>query len=373
LACFYTCQTCTNATDCVTCSPITFRTLTGTQCSPLPGYYDNNVTDALPCVSPCVNCTAASSCLSCIIGYYLTGTTCTTCNTTMPFCSTCTPDGSACTYCDPGYILNTTSGVCDVVPCIDLNCIECFVSTAICTACRVGFVVSNSACITLCGDNITAGTEQCDDGNTADGDGCNRDCTTGNNNGCAKETPYRDPITNSCIAVCPNRFFPDPTVYTCLACFYTCQTCTNATDCVTCSAATFRTLNGTACSPLPGYYDNNVTDALPCVSPCVNCTAASSCLSCVSGFYLSGTSCLACSTITTNCLTCAADGSACITCDLGFIYNTTTQLCDVVPCYDLNCLACPNSMAVCIQCITGFQPINGVCTQVCGDFIKTST
>jgi cysteine-rich repeat protein len=152
-------------------------------------------------------------------------------------------------------------------------------------------VVSSSVCITVCGDNITAGTEQCDDGNTADGDGCNRDCTTGNNNGCAKETPYRDPVTNSCVTACPNRFFPDTTAYTCLACFYTCDTCTNATDCVTCSAATFRTLNGTQCSPLPGYYDNTVIDALPCVSPCVNCTSASSCLSCVTGYYLSGTSC----------------------------------------------------------------------------------
>jgi proprotein convertase subtilisin/kexin type 5 len=145
-------------------------------------------------------------------------------------------------------------------------------------------------------------------------------------------------VTNSCIAVCPNRFFPDPTPYTCLACFYTCDTCTNATDCVTCSAATFRTLNGTQCSPLPGYYDNTVIDALPCVSPCVNCTSASSCLSCVTGYYLSGTSCNTCNTTMPFCSTCTPDGSACTYCDPGYILNTTSGACDVVPCIDLNCI-----------------------------------
>ncbi|MEO8553588.1 MAG: DUF4215 domain-containing protein, partial [Kofleriaceae bacterium] len=28
-----------------------------------------------------------------------------------------------------------------------------------------------------CGDSMISGTEQCDDGNTADGDGCAHDCT----------------------------------------------------------------------------------------------------------------------------------------------------------------------------------------------------
>ena len=33
-----------------------------------------------------------------------------------------------------------------------------------------------SACATVCGDGIVAGTEECDDGNTASNDGCSASC-----------------------------------------------------------------------------------------------------------------------------------------------------------------------------------------------------
>jgi fibro-slime domain-containing protein len=40
-----------------------------------------------------------------------------------------------------------------------------------------GFAPTSTACSSMCGDGmVAAATEQCDDGNTVDGDGCSRDC-----------------------------------------------------------------------------------------------------------------------------------------------------------------------------------------------------
>ena len=39
-----------------------------------------------------------------------------------------------------------------------------------------GFAPTSSSCRSACGDGVVASTEQCDDGNTADGDGCTHDC-----------------------------------------------------------------------------------------------------------------------------------------------------------------------------------------------------
>jgi fibro-slime domain-containing protein len=39
-----------------------------------------------------------------------------------------------------------------------------------------GFAPTTTACSSMCGDGMVAATEQCDDGNTVDGDGCSRDC-----------------------------------------------------------------------------------------------------------------------------------------------------------------------------------------------------
>ena len=46
------------------------------------------------------------------------------------------------------------------------------------TSCGSGLLCSGGACVAArCGDTFVTGTEQCDDGNTTDGDGCENDCT----------------------------------------------------------------------------------------------------------------------------------------------------------------------------------------------------
>lgn len=63
----------------------------------------------IACVSPCINCTSLSTCLSCVSGYYLSGTSCLTCTSAISNCQICSSDGSSCTLCQQGYTLNTTT------------------------------------------------------------------------------------------------------------------------------------------------------------------------------------------------------------------------------------------------------------------------
>lgn len=57
------------------------------------------------------------------------------------------------------------------------NCSVCS-SLTTCLYCESGFYLSSStACLLqVCGDGVIHGTEQCDDGNLIDGDGCSSAC-----------------------------------------------------------------------------------------------------------------------------------------------------------------------------------------------------
>jgi proprotein convertase subtilisin/kexin type 5 len=62
---------------------------------------------------------------------------------------------------------------------------------------------------------------------------------------------------NICYQSCLNRFFPDPTLKTCRACPFDCQTCLPSGNCLTCDAyGDHRALdNGTSrCLPLSGFF-----------------------------------------------------------------------------------------------------------------------
>lgn len=193
---------------------------------------------------------------------------------------------------------------------------------------------------------MIAGTQQCDDGNNVDGDGCNADCTIGNNNSCPATTPYRDPVTTLCTATCSSGYYSNPTLFSCIACSYTCATCTTASTCDSCPTTSNRVLTSGQCVPASGFYDNSVTNALPCVSPCLTCTSATACITCVTGYYISSTTCTLCSTAMTFCSTCSSS-TVCTTCQLGYINNATTNGCSVSPCVDPNCISCPVSTSAC--------------------------
>ena len=201
-------------------------------------------------------------------------------------------------------------------------------SNSVCNGCSPGYNLQSGLCQSICGDGILAGTEQCDDNNNIDGDGCNADCTTGNNNGCPASSPYISPATGACSSTCPAGFFPNASAFSCVSCYYTCGTCTDSFDCTSCSSISHRTLNGTQCLPNSGFYDNGTNIAAACVSPCATCASPTQCLSCSIGFYLSSTDCLLCSSNIPFCLECdQSSGAVCTLCQMGYSFNSSTNAC----------------------------------------------
>lgn len=168
----------------------------------------------ITCLSPCLYCSTYRYCKSCITGTFLHSGDCLTFHAdsvahtfhtdtrereyeplpkTLPCAdhkcqecsqynpSTCTKcingatlKGNACFYgCEPGNFLSGTN----CVPC-PARCVKCSSSTT-CDLCDYGYYIENNACVgPICGDGVvTAEAEECDDGNTVDGDGCSSQCT----------------------------------------------------------------------------------------------------------------------------------------------------------------------------------------------------
>mgnify|MGYP002865461288 CR=1 FL=1 len=104
------CLVCSSATACTICND-TFAVQSGTNwCE--------------KCHNPCYKCSSlsATACTSCLIGYYLSGSTCPNC---PPLCSSCT-NASLCLTCkDNSSYLNTignTTATCTSCP---ANCSTC--------------------------------------------------------------------------------------------------------------------------------------------------------------------------------------------------------------------------------------------------------
>lgn len=148
----------------------------------------------------CYNCTSSTVCVQCNLGYYIDALSrCTVCSD--PHCTSCN-SSSVCQVCDSDYNLsnNNTTCVCKqgwVVTDVCINVIGCLTAVKIANAstcifcdsvnnfvvssggcsCRTGYKQSGNNCTTVCGDGLTISPEQCDDGNTASGDGCSSTCT----------------------------------------------------------------------------------------------------------------------------------------------------------------------------------------------------
>lgn len=128
LNCDSNCLTCqTIPTFCITCNSGTsfkyllINTTLGTQTCvaqcPSSMYPDTTVnpTTCKACVSPCLNCTTASSCLSCVNGYFYYQNQCL---------SAC-PTGVA--------VSNPATNNCDFC---DANCLTCITTTTTCASCN---------------------------------------------------------------------------------------------------------------------------------------------------------------------------------------------------------------------------------------------
>ena len=62
---------------------------------------------------------------------------------------------------------------------------EIFPVNNICV-CKQKFINVNDICTEICGDGFNMGEFECDDGNTADGDGCSSKCAVEVNYRCSK-------------------------------------------------------------------------------------------------------------------------------------------------------------------------------------------
>jgi len=90
------CATCSDATTCESC---------------IPGYYHLPTNICEKCPTGCVTCSDANTCGSCIPGYYHDGTTCKKC---LTHCKTCI-NSQTCQTCNSGYgMMNNICILCPV-------------------------------------------------------------------------------------------------------------------------------------------------------------------------------------------------------------------------------------------------------------------
>jgi proprotein convertase subtilisin/kexin type 5 len=162
---------------------------------------------------------------------------------------------------------------------------------------------------------------------------------------------------NSCVdaASCSNGSFADLANSTCTPCSSPCLTCTNETDCSSCTNGTY--LSGSSCLPASQCPNGTVAGTNPA-------TALEECLPCAS-------SCLTCGPTITSCTSCNASdvlflvGTSCLppsSCP-NFTYpNASSAQCDPCP---APCLSCLNS-SVCLSCKSGYFLLSdGSCLTSC--------
>ena len=173
-----------------------------------------------PGIKECISCKYSfvfkdSVCVSeCPVGYYFNASLdrCDSCHSSCLACHTSLP--SSCLACNNELGIYLINGLCKLINCnigeyfdqklitctpCNLNCLECFGALRTeCSSCFPGRIYSDSRClkceeadpklITMkteageevcsekCGDGYNMGLKSCDDGNQADGDGCDQEC-----------------------------------------------------------------------------------------------------------------------------------------------------------------------------------------------------
>lgn len=129
-----------------------------------------------------------------------------------------------------------------------------------------------------------------------------------------------------------------------------------------CSQNCFICSNSTTCNQCVSgyslYYRESDVICAPCPITCRTCADGqpAGCLSCGIGFYLSGTTCIAC---TQNCMSCTTGG--CNSCSDGY-FLTSTLTC--APNCAIPCATCSSTdIKKCTSCIAGYNynDVSGVC------------
>ncbi|CAK94557.1 unnamed protein product (macronuclear) [Paramecium tetraurelia] len=156
-------------------------------------------------------------------------------------------------------------------------------------------------------------------------------------------------------SACPSGKYQSPSGGGCSNnCMASCTTCSDGTTCDTCSGANqYLSLPSQTCTSCPtgcltcdsfsclscttGYYLSTI--CIQCSTPCSTCSSSTNCSACNSGYYLSGSSCLSCTSPSTYC------GSPC-SCSSG--YYLVGSCC--YPCQS-PCAQCSGSATSCTACV----------------------
>ncbi len=229
--CGQNCSLCSSAIGCTECSVPALLQSGECVSACADGYFSSSDQLCRPCKPPCTECAGTDSlCTRCSSGLYLdpSSHTCLALASKPPHTytagdnSTFFPCSSECAECfGPGYdeCVGCELGYAEIRPnvCVKIECQdgfylsaetgvckECNVRCKICsgggigdcTWCQEGYVLEGSLCksceeihaglkadpndpakcVAVCGDGIKFASEECDDGNTLDGDGCSADC-----------------------------------------------------------------------------------------------------------------------------------------------------------------------------------------------------
>lgn len=103
---------------------------------------------------------------------------------------------------------------------------------------------------------------------------------------CPSPYTYFNKVDYKCYTLCPAGTYPITVDSLCVACMYTCATCTDATSCVTCGPNRISDVAG-GCPCVDYYYEYNGV-CVPCHYSCQKCTYSGqyfNCMACDSAMH----------------------------------------------------------------------------------------
>ena len=292
-------------------------------------------------------------------------------------CSACSPLPSDCSSCLPGY--NLTGSTCTST--CPANCSNCS-SNTVCTACLATYYLSttNSTCTACNGDGYFTLGWNCSvcDTNCVACAGTATNCTSCN----ITQNLYLYSSNHTC-GLCPSRPGYSLVSPNCLVCGPHCNTCSgNGYTCLTCLAGNYLYPNATCGScPATGFYILG-SNCAACSANCLNCSGTSAsctacypgyindavtggCITCPAGQFVSGSACVPCSPscftcnmTSTNCTSCHGmtpalfpNNNTCGVCDTSNGYYTSGNVSNItcLPCSS-NCKTCSTSNTSCSAC-----------------------
>ena len=365
------CQTCTNGTQCLSCSIGWIKDSSSGICVQSCGtsqFNNTSLNKCDNCDSSCLTCSGAGSnaCNSCRNGLLLTSQG--GCVTSCPshtynlsgFCSTCDSScfncsgehSNDCTSCNNGFFL-TIQGEC-VESCpshtynssgycreCDSSCLECSGSgSTTCTSCSNGLILtSQGGCVGSCPSHTYNNSGYCT--------GCDASCLNCSGTGSNACTSCSNGLLLTsqgvCVASCPTHSYTNSEF--CSGCDSSCLNCSGNlnTECVSCYSGTYLRIDGSCQNTCPsGYYGENFDlKCKQCDSSCLTCSGPtnSQCISCIQNKNLNNGLC---------------------ECFVGFYFD---QVGGCLPC-SANCTSC-NGANSCLSCKNGYTLKNGECTVAC--------